>query len=178
VRVLLFVISLLLLSCHSKEDHFESYVDFESYVNDPDNGFIQKQETADFIFEAKLTPPIEGEENTECTLQLRINRKDGGSVLDFGGVAKPEALERENYLSFELTKDVYLDESGHTNPAIFHHYERNYGLKPSIDLLFHFMNVNPEDDIYFVYRDQLFEQGLVRIKLDKELFTKCYVKNA
>lgn len=168
----------LFASCGSEKTEFSSPEEWEEYVNDPENGFITKKESSDLNFEIKFTPALKDEKNPQCTVQLRINRKDGGSVLDFGGVSKQEALEREGYLSFEVLKQVSIEENGHATPAIFHHYERNYGLKPSVDMYFNFMNVEPKQDVYFVYRDELFGQGLIRIKLEKELFTKCYVENA
>ena len=178
MKFLLFIAPFLLVGCNSKKTEFSNNQELHKYLNNPDNGFITSQESDDLIFELKFIPALKGEKDPQCTAQLRIKRKDGGSVLDFGGVSKQEALEREGYLSFELKEDVYIDENGHSNPSIFHHYERNYGLKPSIDVLFHFMHLEPESDVYFTYRDQLFGQGLIRIKLNKELFTKCYVENA
>ena len=178
MRILLFIWTFILIGCHSKQTKFSSNRELQEYLNNPDNGYITSQESDDFIFELNFIPALKDDKEPQCTAQLRILRKDGGSVLDFGDVSKQEALEREGYLSFDLKEDVYIDEKGHSNPAIFHHYERNYGLKPSIDVLFHFMHVAPKEDVYFTYRDQLFGQGLIRIKLNKELFTKCYVENA
>lgn len=173
--ILLLIVS---VACTSKKTEFNDVKELETYVNNPENGYILSKESDDLLFELKFTPAFEDEETPQCTAQLRISRKDGGSVLDFGGVSKQEALQREGYLSFDLKKDVSIDENGSQTPAIFHHYERNYGLKPSVDILFNFMNLEPKEDVYFTYRDELFGQGLIRIKLEKELFTKCYVKNA
>jgi len=178
MRGLTFIVLLLLVGCKSNKTEFSSVEEWEEYVNDPDHGYITSKESSDLKFEVKFTPALKDEKNPQCTVQLRINRKDGGSVLDYGRASKQEALEREGYLSFEVLKKVSIEENGHATPAIFHHYERNYGLKPSVDMYFNFMNVEPKEDVYFVYRDELFGQGLIRIKLEKELFTKCYVENA
>ena len=165
-----------LLSCGSKEEQFASDEEFQDYLNNPDNGYILATETDDMTYDVKLTPPMAGDSNAEITVQLRINRKDGGSVLDFGGATKSEALEKEGYLSFDLMTDVYLEDEDQVIPCSFHHYERNYGLKPSLDILFRFKAFEPKGPVTFVYRDQLFDQGLVRLKFDKELFNSCYVK--
>jgi len=165
----------LVASCSSRETDFESKASFQKHVNDPDNGFIKQQESNDLIFEAKLVPPLSGENSTECTVHLRIKRKDGGAVLDYGGVDRRMALEREGYLSFDLREDVEMNVEGHSFTPVFHHYERNYGLKPSVDILFNFMNLESDKDVIFQYRDRLFDQGLIRIKFDKELFKTCHV---
>lgn len=169
---------LIFCSCGGKKTSFENTKEWEAYVNDPDNGFIISEVASDLKFDLKFMPALSDEEMPQFTVHLRISRKDGGSVLDFNTNSKEEALGREGYLSFDLKKDVSIEEDGHDNPAIFHHYERNYGLKPTIDIMFNFMQMEPKNDVYFTYRDELFGQGLIRIKLNKELFTKCYVENA
>lgn len=173
---ILFIV--FLVSCTGKKTSFKDTKEWEAYVNDPANGFIVSEQSADFKFDLKFEPAISNEEIPQFTVHLRISRKDGGSVLDYKTNTKQEALEREGYLSFDLKKDVSIDENGHANPPVFHHYERNYGLKPTIDILFNFMQMEPKNDVHFTYRDELFGQGLIRIKLNKELFTKCYVENA
>lgn len=169
-------ILLVLSACSGQQTDFASEKEFESYLNDASNGFIQSEESNDFLFEARLMPALKNEKETQLTVQLRINRKDNGAALDFGGVSKQEALTREGYLSFEVLQDVHLESDGKTIPVTFHHYERNYGIKPSLDLLFNFENIHPKGDVFFVYRDQIFNQGLIKIKFKKELFTSCYVQ--
>jgi hypothetical protein len=144
-------------------------------LNNPENGYIVSEKSEDLIFEARLMPPLSVEEGNECTINLRISRKDGGSVLEVGNASKETALEREGYLSFEILKDVSLNIDGKTIPPVFHHYERNYGLKPSIDMYFNFIELDVKSDATFNYRDQLFGQGLIKLNYKKELFTKCYV---
>jgi len=172
-----FIALSLLFSCSENKTSFANEEELKAYVNDPDNGFIASDENGDFIMEAKLIPSIKEDKEPQLTVQVRLSRKDGGSVLDFGGVPKNEALEREGYLSFEVLNDVYFEDGDQLQPAIFHHYERNYGLKPSIDLFFRFNHFSPKDDVMFVYRDQLFNQGMFRIPFNKALFTSCHVQD-
>ncbi len=180
MRTCLFISLLFfLMACSGgKKTSFKDTEEWKAYVNNPENGFIVSEEASDMNFDLKFEPAISGDEIPQFTVHLRISRKDGGSVLDYNTNSKEEALEREGYLSFDLRKDVAIEENGHANPPVFHHYERNYGLKPTIDIMFNFMQMEPKEDVYFTYRDELFGQGLIRIKLNKELFTKCYVENA
>lgn len=175
-RIVIIVLSVVLFSCQEGKTKFTSEESFDSYINDPVNGFIQSKPSNELRFDVKLTPPISNEKNSQITMQLRISREDQGSVLKTGEVTDSEISSIENYLSFELSSDVYLESGSTTVPVAFHHYERNYGLKPSIDILFNFKAFNVTEDVYFVYRDDIFNQGLIKIKFKKELFNNCYVQ--
>lgn len=170
-------ISLLVLfvSCEEQQTEFESQEEFDEYLSDPENGYVLAENTSEMVFEARLIPPMKGEKGRECTVQLRISRKDGGSVLDYGKVSKEEVLIREGYLSFDLIDDVSLNFGGEKLKPHFHHYERNYGLKPSIDMYFNFKDFKINSEASFSYRDELFGQGLIKLKFNKDLFNKCYV---
>jgi hypothetical protein len=172
----LIILSCFFLSCSGKRSSFESEESFQAYLNDPDNGFIESASVGDFRWDVKMTPTLDEDKDNEVSFNLRIQRKDGGSVLDYGGVPKDVALTREGFLSFDIKDQVYLECNDKIIPCAFHHYERNYGLKPSVDLVFHFSGVKPEQDVYFVYRDELFQQGLIRIKFNKELFKTYHVQ--
>lgn len=177
MRFLLPISLFLFFSCSSHQKEFASVEAFEAYVNDVDNGYIQSDEAGDLLFEAKLNPPLAADQNPQFVVQLRISRLDGKPVLETNTHSKSEVLEREGYLSFDLLKDVYMEYDGKEIPCVFHHYERNYGLKPSIDILFQFPALKePKEDPVFVYRDQQFGEGLIKISFDKELFTSCYVR--
>jgi hypothetical protein len=167
----------LLFSCSSSQNEFVSMEEFEKYLNDPENGYIQSDEAGDLFFEAKLNPPLSDDPNPQFAIQLRISRLDGKPVLETNTKSGAEVLEREGYLSFDLAKDVAVEYDGKAVSCVFHHYERNYGLKPSIDVFFQFPAIKePKENPVFVYRDQQFGEGLIKIEFDKELFTTCYVK--
>lgn len=174
MRYIYFIAFLALVACSEKKQEFKSEQEFLNYINDPENGFIQKEESRDLIFETRVVPPVKGEGN-ECTVHLRIRRKDGGEVLMYGDVPESTALEREGYLTFEVIGDVSLKMGKKFLDPVFHHYERNFHLKPSIDMYFVFDNLQKNTEAEFRYRDQLFGQGLVSIKLNEELFNECYV---
>jgi hypothetical protein len=166
----------LLLSCGGKETEFSSEKDFHTYLNDQSNGFIQSMDGKDLKFETKLIPPFKDDKDKIVTVQLRISRLDGLSVLDLDGNDQQQRLQDEGYLSFEIMKDVYLLNGKEIVPATFSHYERNYGLKPSIDISFDFPAFNLKGDPVFVYNDLLFGQGMIKINYSKNLFSSCDVK--
>lgn len=178
MKVFIFIALFGLLSCGNKQTEFKSVEDFQHFLNEPKNGFISRVESHDLIFESKLVPALADDSIKLFSVQLRISRNDGLNVLDLGDVVQQEILLREGYLSFDLKKDVYIEVDGQIINPTFHHYERNYGLKPSIDILFHFPDIKPKNNPKLKYRDELFGQGLITIELNKQLFTNCHVKNA
>lgn len=173
---MIILILLTVISCNSKRTKFKDTQDFNEYINNTENGFISSVESKDFIFISKLSPPIVNDSFPQITIQFRIKRKDGGSVLEFGNVNQNEILMREGYLSFGVENDVYLESKSYKSPLLFNHYERNYGLKPSIDMFFRFKSIEATEDVSLYFEDKLFNQGLIKIDFNKELFNKCYVE--
>lgn len=175
-RVVFIALIFLVLGCgEDYKTKFQSPEEFHTYLNDPNHGFIQSETSEAFSYEAKLVPPVTDDPKSHFTIQLRIKRLDGGSVLDFGEVDEQIRMEREGYLSFELLEDVYIKSGSTTLSPVFHHYERNYGLKPSVDVLFEFPMSKIQDNATFCLRDEVFGQGLIELEFDKEQFNKCYV---
>lgn len=170
------LLCVLLVSCSGQPTSFKNEAELQAYVNDPENGYIASTETSDIKMEAQLVPAIAGDADPQLTVHVRLSRADGLSVLDFDNADQQQRLERESYLSFEVLQDVYFENGDQLEPAIFHHYERNYGLKPSIDLYFQFKQFTPKGDARFVYRDQLFHQGMLSVPFSQALFTSCHVQ--
>lgn len=170
-------IVLFLSSCGGMKTDFQNEQEFNAYVNDPNNGFIASDETEDLRFESQLVPLTGKENDGNYNFRMRISTKDDKPVLLYNIQNETEKSEREAYLSFGMNEDVFLLVDGKEIPCAFHHYERNYGLKPSIDMFFSFKNVKPKEKVRLVYRDHLFDQGMIEIEFNKDLFTEYYVGN-
>lgn len=173
-----FIILLILISsCSNKETVFSSEKDFQNYLNNPENGFIKSSDNGEVIIETKLEPSLRDDEHPQLTMHVRLGRVDKLPILDYGGATQDIVAQREAYLSFQILSDVYLEDGDKLITPVFHHYERNYGLKPSIDLFFQFDHFIPQEEkVTFVYRDELFQQGMFRIHYTKDLFTSCHVQ--
>lgn len=169
--------ALFLFSCSGNKTSFADEAELQAYVNDPDNGYIQSTESGDFIVETKLVPAINEDKEPQFTVHIRLSRKDGRAVLESGGAGRQEIMEREAYLSFDMLGAVYFENGEDIVPPVFHHYERNYGLKPSVDLYFDFKQFKPvSGNATLVIRDELFGQGMFRIPFNQALFTTCHVE--
>lgn len=177
MKIALFISVLFIaIGCDNNQYVFDSEEEFESFVSNNETDFIISQKTTDFYFESMMIPPIEDDTLRQTLFRLRIGLNDGGNVLDFQDGGNYSPLEKEGYLSFEINNDVFLQYEGKKNIPVLHHYERNYGIKPTIDLVFYFNNIDSKEDVVLCYRDQLFGQGLIKLKFNKQLFTNCYVK--
>jgi len=164
----LLLTAVLAASCGGGKRSFASEEEAITYANDNSNGFIATTESGGHIFSAKVNPILAGEESV--TINFRISREDGQSVLQHHTSTPTDVNQKEMYLSFDLNKDVYLRVDGKDVAPILHHYERNYKLKPEIDISFTFPKVEPKGDVQLVYRDNLFGTGLQELEFDKAIF--------
>ena len=175
-NTILILFVLVFLGCNSKKYVFDSEQEFEEYVSKNETEFVVKNVTDDFFFESMMIPPLKTDSLKQTLFRVRIGLNDGGSVLDFNTGNNYTPLEKEGYLSFEISQDVFLQYDNKKNQPVLHHYERNYGIKPTIDLVFFFNDIDAKGDVTLCYRDQLFGQGLIKLKFNKQLFTNCYVE--
>lgn len=157
---------------HQKSFHFESENQMLTAVNDPKKGFLNTYKNGDLIFDTQFLPALEND--SIVTIKLRISHKDGTSVLQYNTLSEEEIQLRENKLSFDLSQDVYLEVGDLTLYPLIYHYERNYRLKPSIDVFFEFRKVKTAEDVYFNFRDKIFQSGLIRIKIENKNFNSTY----
>jgi hypothetical protein len=155
-------------SCGGNKREFVSEAEAVAYGNDNSNGFIQTVEAGDHVFSAKVNPIRKDED--AVSINFRISRVDGQSVLQHQQLTPAEVNEKELYLSFELNKDVYLRVDGKDIAPILHHYERNYKLKPAVDIAFTFPLIHPAGDVQLIYRDNVFGTGLHELTFDKTAF--------
>lgn len=167
---------ILVFSCSKTRTTFDSIEDFNAYLNNVENGFIQKTVYNGVLYEAKLIPALGDDEEKNISVQLRISLENGGNVLEFEGASQELIAEREMELSFGMQDLVTMNYNGRSLSPQFTHYERNYGLKPSVDVLLQFEEIKGENVVVFRLNDQIFTKGIVEIEFDNELFTTCYVK--
>lgn len=175
IHISIFILTLTLVSCSGQQVEFGSWKAFQSYLNNPQNGFVLKEEVKGFIYEVKITPPTT-ESKEELTINLRINRKNGTAVLNDNQFSQTEIMQIEHYFSFGITDDITLSSPGIKATPAFVHYERNYQLKPSIDIIIDFNGIKQGEDYSFKFTDRAFSQKTIEFKINQELLNVCYVK--
>lgn len=175
MRTIIFTLFLVLLaSCGGKQREFASVEEARTYANDNDNGFIETVESNDHVFSAKVNPMQKTDD--ALSINLRISRIDGQSVLKHQVLSPAEISEMEMYLSFDFIKDVYLRVDGKDVRPLLHHYERNYKLKPAVDIALTFPKITPTSNVQLVYRDEVFGTGLHELEFDKQAFEPFTLK--
>ncbi len=165
----------ILYACSGKLTKFDDWDSFQDYLNYSKNGFILENKDGDFFYEVKITPPT-NESNKSITINLRINHLDGSAVLNTNRFSEIEIMQIENYLSFEIENDLVLAKSNSKISPSLVHYERNYRLKPSIDIIIDFNNIKQGEDYVFVYRDRIFSKETIEFQINQELLNVCHVK--
>jgi hypothetical protein len=168
IHLILFL-TVLFSACSGGKREFASADEAQAYANDHANGFIETVESGGHVFSAKVNPVAAGDDGV--TIHVRISRTDGQPVLRHQELTPAEINDMELYLSFDLVQDVYLRVDGKDVAPLLHHYERNYKLKPSVDIAFTFPAVTPQENVQLVYRDNVFGTGLQELEFDKEVFT-------
>ncbi|MBK9731129.1 MAG: hypothetical protein IPO83_07555 [Chitinophagaceae bacterium] len=68
------------------------------------------------------------------------------------------------YFAFEVKNDFFIVSAGDTLPCVIHHFERSYGLHPSIDLVLGFrqqstMNLKEDAPLTLYFNDRLYGSG-------------------
>ena len=87
----------------------------------------------------------------------------------FTGQSNEEAIK---YLSFSVEKDFYVVTSSQdTIPCNGVIYERAFKVTPYQKILLFFSGIKPEDKIQLVYKDYLFNKGIMKFKF-KDPYTQ------
>jgi hypothetical protein len=128
--------------------------EFVDYVNNPENGFVQKQKINKYSFEVQYLPPdylalqfalsgIEPDfdklkDEADSTLNFKLTICSEDSVpLD----RKSDAYkEKVNYLNNDFIQSCALVTNKDTLLPIIHHYEMNPNIKPCDNVMFAFEN--------------------------------------
>ncbi len=171
---LLCLLLMILAACDGGKREFSSLEEAQAYANDNDNGYITSVESDDHVFSAKVNPVLQDDD--ALTINLRISRVDGQSVLRHHELTPAEVSEKEMYLSFDVLNAVYLRVDGKDIKPMLHHYERNYKLKPAVDIAFTFPKVTPQNNVQLVYRDEVFETGLQELTFEKTAFEPIVIR--
>ena len=112
---------------------------------------------------------------------LRIGlRSEQGDILESGINDRSQYQERIAYLNAHLNQDIFLLEGGDTLSCVLHHFERDFGLTPYINITLGFQ-INEEEkeavlketrfdysDKVLVFDDRVFGTGMVKLTILKE----------
>lgn len=74
------------------------------------------------------------------------------------------------FLAFHFGDGIHLQVGAHRLPCVHYHFERNYGLRPGIDLVFAFENTDPDfqHDRKLEIVDDIFGTGRLHFSFNRE----------
>lgn len=163
------------------------------WVDDKENGLVQRQEFEHYFFEAKYKPldyviSMEGRtdhlsETKYATLKrdleglqyvdMTIGPLSGsGDALSSGIESNDEYFERLDYFVTYANQDIFMVQGQDTLYPKLYHFERNYGLAPKNTLLLGFAQGEENKDRYVYIDDKIL--GVGRVKF---LFEDKHIKN-
>lgn len=176
---LLFLV-LRITSC-GKEEMKPS--DLIRWVENPENGLVQRQDLNHYFFEAKYKPldyvvSMEGrtDDLNESDYQTLRNDLEGlqyvdlnigplsysGNALSGGIQNEEEYFERLDYFVTYGNQDIFMVQGSDTLLPRLYHFERNYGLAPKNTLLLGFDAGEDKKDRELYIDDQILGVGRVK----------------
>lgn len=82
--------------------------------------------------------------------------------------------ERLSYLINGIQNDFQLISGIDTIDCSIHHFERGYGINPTITITVAFEKPKKDEELTFIYTDQLFNAGRIKYRFDPEDYSKIY----
>ena len=102
----------------------------------------------------------------ERVIVMEFEEETGKDLLlsDFTGRDYDASVR---YMAFDIQEDFYVETTrGDSIPCRGVLFERNFKVAPFKRLLLHFGDINPDDKITLVYKDQLFGKGTLHFDFD------------
>ena len=183
----LFTIAVL----HSCQQEYTA-VEYKQWIESEGSGLHKQKEVGGMLFDVQYqTPeymvilnkgPLEFE---SCDLETELdnygdeshrliftidNSEAGIAPLEYGIVSENEYYGRIQYLNSEVSKDFFMLAGTDTLPCRFAHFERDFGISPTMRLNLAFdKNPTPmEEDMQLCFEDRLFNNGLIKFTFDQD----------
>lgn len=186
IGLIIFGCFVLTVAC-SKDEMKPS--DLIHWVEDSENGLVQRQEFENYFFEAKYKPvdyvvSMEGRtdnltEDEYLNLKSELEGlqyvdltigplKSQGNALSGGIENEDEYFERLDYFVTYANQDIFLVQGQDTLLPKLYHFERTYGLAPKNTLLLGFDTGKEDTDRNIIIDDQILGVGRVKFLFENE----------
>lgn len=171
----------LLISCSSSPKSPKEYVNF---IRDPENGLVQSKDAGPLRFEVQYEPleyvcliqngrpeitavelrSLKSEFEGLTYFKFTISSKQNDDPLTVGVTDSTQLVDRITYLAGQANKDFWLLQQTDTVRCLLHHFERNYGIVPRVDITLAFEKLKTETSadqqpLLFCFRDRIFHSG-------------------
>ncbi|MBL4756018.1 MAG: hypothetical protein JKY52_20795 [Flavobacteriales bacterium] len=199
------IIAVLVLGCSDQSVQYS----YETWVESEENGLRKSKPVGNYQYSIQYRPwsyiakrELRDESYDETKMKKKIHemdelqyfslrialRKDEGDVLRSGLYGEGEYEERIAYLNGHINKDIFLLDGGDTLSCVLHHFERNFGIAPYLNVSLGFEITADEkeailnevpfaySDKSLVFEDKLFGTGMVRLTIRGEDLANIPVK--
>lgn len=110
---------------------------------------------------------------------LSICSPDGSDIVKYKAVSDKQKEDRAHYFSYDMQRDISLVDGDDldTLQCAMYHYEKSYGLSPCTNFLLAFplrdtSRNHYQQDKTIIYRDKIFGNGLIIVKLKADNLQK------
>lgn len=180
-KILMLISITILIGCGGEGLSPKKYY---AEITDPDNGYLIIKEFPEIRFKVQYKPLDfvvlqeykRNVPNMEEMISLRNEFKGmhyftlsiepighQADLLKLGNTDRQEYEEKLNYYAFQANQDLTLYTDNDTLPCHLYHFERDYGIKPGINMVFAFENITNEfEDIRLVFHDRVFGNGILQ----------------
>lgn len=118
--------------------------------------------------------------NSSFLLELKV-KKFNDEMLKYKITGSDDYYQRIEYFSFQAQKDLRLICGQDTLLCANHHYERTYGMAPTIRLSLRFPiseeKLAAQDKITVEFFDRVFGQGIVNFQIDPKQIKRYRIVN-
>lgn len=133
----------------------------------------------------KLAKEIEQGVTMQQDADIRRKELDGMYYVDInidllnktsGGVMENDVLSPEDfnarlyYISYRIKDDIFLVSENERRPCSLYLFERNFGLKSSVDISTAFIKNEKDESITIELDPQVFRTGIINFEYDKSMF--------
>ncbi|GEM_PF-5821356 len=161
--------------------------EFTTWCSDSENGLVKERSLGGVKFRMEYWPTAmiqlqnqdsssKAYENMEY-FRFHIESEDPieSDLVSEWTSTNEEYQSLTQHLAFEYDDGIQLKIGDKALPCAHYHFERNYGLRPGIDLVFAFENQDQEyeHDRKLVINDQVFGTGRLHFSFDRDHIQKA-----
>lgn len=165
---------------------------YVKYINDPDNGFVQKKEVDGLLFEVKYVTPqylalaelagkdiAKSEFDTLLTsytglnyYRIKISDVSGEYVYNVLRNEGIEPLKAEEALNFSMQQNIIEVQGADTFDCVLYQISKTYGLSKTYDMEVAVSSGVITNDVVLEINTGVLNRGLLKFKFDKDVLNR------
>lgn len=103
-------------------------------------------------------------------INIDLLNKTSGGVMENDVISPEDFNARLYYISYRMQDDIFLVSGNDRRPCSLYLFERNFGLKSSVDISTAFIKIEKDENITVELNSQVFRTGIINFEYDKNVF--------